>query len=110
MANKKCKDCGNEMEMYYTLHCFHCKKPIPDKNNRGNLIMARNWLVHNEPEFNKNKFWSECCDMDIIIGNDSWTSMITQEDLDTYDEDEYKNLKLFVKHFPDEETLWNISW
>lgn len=92
------------MEMYYTLQCFHCKKPMPDKKDRGNLIMARNWLVHNEPEFNKDKFWRELCDDDIIEGNDTWCTMPSIEDCDS------EQLKLFAKHFPTEDTLWYVSW
>lgn len=106
----KCKDCGKEMEMYYGLKCFHCKKPVPDEKDRGNLLMARNWLNNNEPEFDKDEFWTECLDLDLIESNDSWTSMITQEDLDTYDSDDYPNIRLFKKHFPGEETLWMVSW
>lgn len=53
---KLCPDCGNPMEMYYTLQCFHCKKPMPDNKDRGNLFKAMYWLRNNEPEFNKDRF------------------------------------------------------
>ena len=29
--------------------------------------MARNWLVHNEPEFNKDKFWNQLLELDLLV-------------------------------------------
>jgi len=103
--NNKCPDCGEQMEMYYTMQCFHCKKPMPDEKDRGNLLKARNWLVNNEPEFNKDKFWRECCDWEIFQGNDTWCTMPSEEHCD-----DKEQLKLFAKHFPTKDVLWFVSW
>jgi len=76
-----------------------------DEKDRGNLLKARNWLVNNEPEFNKDKFWRECCDWEIFQGNDTWCTMPSEEHCD-----DKEQLKLFAKHFPTKDVLWFVSW
>lgn len=99
MADKLCPDCGKPMQMYYTMQCFHCKKPIPDKRGRGNLFKAMYWLKNNESEFNKDKFWRTICDQ--IPGNDTWIQLYLGKTKDEL---------LFKKHFPIDDILWEVSW
>jgi hypothetical protein len=101
-GEKLCPDCGKPMEMYYVPTCFHCKKPMPDKKGRGNLLEARNWLRNNESEFNADKWWHYLCDNDYIKGNDTWTSLPSDSN--------NEQMKLFLKHFPVNDILWEVSW
>lgn len=101
-GEKNCPDCGKPMQMYYVPTCFHCKKPVPDEKGRGNLIMAKNWLKNNESEFNADYFWDYLCDSGYIKGNDTWTSLPSQS--------ENEQMKLFLKHFPTNDILWEVSW
>jgi len=106
MNNKNlCPDCGKPMEMYYTLQCFHCKKPTPNEKDRGNLLMARNWLINNEPEFKADDWWKEICD-NYEFHNDSWIELFTIEESN----DRMPQSKIFNKHFPVEGILWEVSW
>ena len=109
LANKNelaCPDCGEQMEVYYTVQCFHCKKP-EIKDCEGNYIMATKWLGFNEPDFDDDAVWSFLTEYDILQGNDTYMKLL---DDSQPDQDYNKNIRLFKKHFDIKTTKWFVSW
>ncbi len=100
MSKDKCPKCGNKMQIYYILKCFHCTKPTP-KKGRGNLLEAMYWLLNNDKMFSKDKLWDHLCNIDKIRGNDTWIEL---------EEDDDPMMIIFCKHFKTNGILWKVSW
>lgn len=100
-SNKlECEHCGNKMTVYYTVQCFKCQKPEDD-----NYFKMIYWLENHEEDFDKDEFWSELCDREILFGNDTYIRLH-----DSNKDDEYgRNLKLIKKHFDITKPLF-VSW
>jgi hypothetical protein len=103
-----CEHCGNKMEVYYTVKCFHCLPCKPKiENHEGNYLHASKWLKNNEPEFDEHMVWDYLVGHNIIKGNDSYIELLH----DGQTNGEYnKNIRLFKKHFPIENIKWFVSW
>jgi hypothetical protein len=96
-----CDECGNPMEVYYTVHCFHCEKPEP-KNNELNYFQCVYWLEKNEEDFDKDELWGYLMDNEIVYGNDTWCKLPSDKS--------DKNMRIFMKHFDTKKTKYFVSW
>ncbi len=101
-----CDSCGSNMEVYYTVKCFKCEAGKPKvENNQGNLIMSARWLENNDADFSYQEFWDALLSNDMIQNNDSYIR------LHDTDRGKYGRLiQIWKKHFPIENTLWEVSW
>ena len=96
-----CDSCGSLMEVYYTVHCFKCEKPVP-KDSELNYFLCVYWLEKNEKDFNKDKLWDYLLKHDTISGNDMYCKLPTI----TND----SNMQIFMKHFDTKTTKYFVSW
>jgi hypothetical protein len=102
-----CEHCGNKLEIYYTAQCFHCLPCKPKiENHEGNYLCAVKWIKNQEPEFNEDVIWNYICNYDILRGNDTY--MVLPEE--TQDEKYNENIKIFLKHYPEKNIKWFVSW
>lgn len=100
----ECEHCGNKMEVYYTVHCFHCEtaKPKIDESNQGNLFMAMKYVENAEEDFSSDDFWTDLVTSECIQGNDTVCTLPYLH--------ENENIKLFKKHYNIKDTTWEVSW
>jgi hypothetical protein len=96
-----CDECGNPMDVYYTVHCFKCEKPEP-KDNELNYFLCVNWLDKNEEEFDKDDLWDYLLDIEAIQGNDKYCELPHSS--------KDKNMEIFLKHFDTKSNKFFVSW
>ncbi len=54
-----CPDCGEPLEMYYSVTCFGCERPLPQTVRSINLIRSLQWLDRNGFEGIKDRVWGD---------------------------------------------------
>ncbi len=96
-----CDECGNPMEVYYDVHCFHCEKPVPE-DNEMNYFQCVYWLEKNEEDFSKDDLWDYLLKHDIIQGNDTYCKLPSSS--------RDSNMNIFLKHFDTKATKYFVSW
>lgn len=96
-----CDECGNPMEVYYDVHCFHCEKPEP-KDSELNYFQCVYWLEKNEEDFNKDELWDYLLDREVIYGNDTYCKLPSSS--------KDSNMNIFMKHFDTKTTKYFVSW
>lgn len=100
-----CDNCGNLMEVYYTVKCFHCEENKPKIiNNEGNFLEICNWISNQDEDFNTDEFWDILLKMDKIEGNDTY---FTLSDSNDGEYGEYINI--WKKYFP-VNIKYFVSW
>lgn len=101
-----CDKCQNNMEVYYTVHCFNCNKPPIVKDSECNYLMMTKWLNLHDEEFNGDGLWFELFYRDILKKNDSFIKLELSNDDDEYG----RNVRIIAKHYDIENIKWFVSW
>ena len=105
-----CENCGNKLEVYYTMHCFHCEKHKPKlENGKINYLMAVKYVSNQEEDFDKDELWDCLCNLEMLQGNDRDMHLWEAKYIDN--ETYKKNIELFAKHYPEyADVTWFVSW
>lgn len=120
----KCNKCSGEMDSYYGPWCPRCDKPEFVMTKSLNLIKVMRHLISigEFTEEDRERAWFSLTNS-YIAGNDSFFSCSfvdlaadVESDLRDGDDDNAEDIsaaKVFraiVKHFGEEEYLWEVSW
>lgn len=120
----KCSKCSGKMDKYYGSWCPRCEKPEPVTFQSFNLLQVMRHLISigEFTEEDRERAWHNLTNS-YIAGNDSYFScsfadlasdvesdLQDADDTDAEDISAAKVFRAIVKHFGEEEYLWEVSW
>ncbi len=59
MEGEPCPDCGEPLDIYYSITCFGCERPVPETVRSINLIRSLKWLERNGFPGIKDRIWGD---------------------------------------------------
>lgn len=104
-----CPDCGEPLDVYYSVTCFGCERPLPQTVRSINLIRSLSWLERNGYPGIKDRIWDDLCDYYTFSNNTSFEIRIgNKEDTGNKGVDEFL---LALKNLYERGTyLVEVSW
>ena len=96
------------MEVYYSVHCFHCDECKPQvKDSELNFFMCAKWLENKDSNFNQDELWDDMRDLELNRGNDTYMKF---RDNNTTNKRYNSLISIWKSHFPIDTIKYYVSW